>query len=108
MQKGIVILNHNMNSKKEKKPIWLQNHFCSLMFCVLKDKVHKHQGCFVYIAMIVVFSFLFNIARFFELKTETRYYHQTYNETEEKNSTDLQTVTETYEVICEWRGNIHL
>lgn len=54
---------------------------------------------YYYTVPTVSFAILYNIPKFFELKTETRYYHQTYNETEEKNSTDLQTVTETYEVI---------
>ena len=54
---------------------------------------------YYYTVPTVSFAILYNIPKFFELKTETRYYHQTYNETEEKNGTDLQTVTETYEVI---------
>ena len=59
---------------------------------------------YYYILPTVSFSILYNIPKFFELKTETRYFHQTFNETGEQNSTDLQVVTETYEVIID----IHL
>ena len=53
---------------------------------------------FYYTLPTVSFSILYNIPKFFELETETRYYYHTYNETEEKNSIDLEVVTETYEV----------
>ena len=54
---------------------------------------------FKYVVPVILISIIINIPKFFELEIETRYYQQTYNETEEKNSTDFEVVTETYEVI---------